>query len=84
MNHRQKFIRFLTGFGIVAGSLLSMAHAQPYPAKPVRFVSPFAPGGPTDLLSRPVGARLQETLGQPFVVDYKAGASGVIGADHVA
>ena len=55
-----------------------------YPIKPVRFVSPFPPGGPTDLLSRPVGAKLQETLGQPFVIDYRAGASGTIGADHVA
>jgi tripartite-type tricarboxylate transporter receptor subunit TctC len=72
-------------FGIVCGlAALSVAHAQPYPAKPVRIVSPFAPGGPTDLLSRPVGARLHEMLGQPFVLDYKAGAAGAIGAEYVA
>ncbi len=62
-------------------------HAQTpatYPIKPVRFISPFPPGGPTDLLSRPVGAKLQEALGQPFVIDYRAGAAGTIGADHVA
>lgn len=55
-----------------------------YPAKPVRFISPFPPGGPTDLLSRPVAAKMMEALGQPFVIDYRAGASGTIGADHVA
>lgn len=60
------------------------AHAQNYPIKPVRIVSPFAPGGPTDLLSRPVSAKLHESLGQPFVIDYKAGAAGAIGAEHVA
>ncbi len=58
--------------------------AQNYPVKAVRIVSPFPPGGPTDLLVRPAGAKLQEVLGQPFVVDFKSGASGVIGADHVA
>ena len=70
----------------------AMAYAQTpspgaglaYPVKPVRFISPFPPGGPTDLLSRPVSAKLMEALGHPFVVDYRAGASGTIGADHVA
>lgn len=62
----------------------AVAHAQNYPVKPVRFISPFPPGGPTDLLARPVGAKLQEALGQPFVIDYRSGASGTIGADHVA
>jgi tripartite-type tricarboxylate transporter receptor subunit TctC len=59
-------------------------HAQNYPTKPVRVISPFAPGGPTDILSRPINAKLHETLGQPFVLDYKAGAAGTIGADYVA
>ncbi len=68
-------------FGLAA---LPAAYAQPYPAKPVRIISPFAPGGPTDLLSRPVGAKLHEALGQPFIVDYKAGAAGAIGAEYVA
>jgi tripartite-type tricarboxylate transporter receptor subunit TctC len=72
-------------FILMLGTLLTAAAgAQTYPAKPVRFISPFPPGGPTDLLARPVGAKLQEMLGQPFVIDYKSGASGTIGADHVA
>ena len=66
------------------GNVATSAHAQNYPAKPVRIISPFAPGGPTDLLSRPVGAKLHEALGQPFILDYKAGAAGVIGAEYVA
>lgn len=69
---------------IILAALTAAVGAQPWPAKPVRLVSPFAPGGPTDLLGRPVGARLQEAFGQPFVIDYKSGASGTIGADHVA
>ena len=65
----------------------SLAHAQPaatYPVKPVRFISPFPPGGPTDILARPVAGKLQEIFGQPFVIDFRSGASGTIGADHVA
>lgn len=64
--------------------LAAIASAQTYPGKPVRFISPFPPGGPTDLLARPVGTKLQEVLGQPFVIDYRSGASGTIGADYVA
>ena len=64
--------------------MAAVTNAQTYPVKPVRFISPFPPGGPTDLLARPVGAKLMEILGQPFVIDYKSGAAGTIGADHVA
>ncbi|MDZ4360303.1 MAG: tripartite tricarboxylate transporter substrate binding protein [Variovorax sp.] len=67
------------------GAGLGSAHAQDaYPAKPVKFINNFPPGGPSDILARSVAATLQETLRQPFVVENKAGAAGNIGADQVA
>jgi len=60
------------------------AHAQPYPAKPVRLVIPFPPGGPADIIGRTVGAKLSEALGEPFVIDSKGGGNGNIGAEAVA
>mgnify|MGYP006160964257 FL=1 len=67
------------------GAGLNTAHAQDaYPAKPVKFINNFPPGGPSDILARSVAATLQETLKQPFVVENKAGAAGNIGADQVA
>ncbi|MGZ5114795.1 MAG: tripartite tricarboxylate transporter substrate binding protein [Burkholderiales bacterium] len=58
--------------------------AQEYPSKPVRIIVSFAPGGPNDLSVRPIAQKLQEILGQPFVVDYRAGANGIIGTEYVA
>src|SRR5260221_7650396 len=60
------------------------AYAQEYPAKAVRIIVPFAPGGPNDLAVRPVAQKLYELMGQPFVIDYRAGANGIIGCDLVA
>jgi tripartite-type tricarboxylate transporter receptor subunit TctC len=60
------------------------ASAQQYPTKPVRIVVPFAPGGGTDLLARIFAQRMQETYGQAFTVDNRAGAGGNIGAEIVA
>ena len=60
------------------------AQAQPWPSKPVRVVIPWPPGQATDIATRLVGQRLQEVLGQPFVMDNKPGAGGAIGTDTVA
>ena len=63
---------------------LQTAFAQPYPAKPIRLIAPFAPGGALDLIARGVGAKLSESMGQPVVVENRAGASGAIGSETVA
>ena len=60
------------------------ALAQPFPNKPIRLIAPFAPGGALDLIARGVGAKLSDSLGQPVVVENRAGASGAIGSDAVA
>lgn len=60
------------------------AHAQDFPVKAVRIIVPFAPGGPNDLVVRPLAQKLHELTGQPFIVDYRAGANGIIGTELVA
>ena len=60
------------------------AHSQSYPSKPIRIVVPFSAGGPTDITVRNIAPRLTELLGQSIVVDNKAGANGIIGAEAVA
>ena len=60
------------------------AIAQAYPTKPVMFIIGFAPGGPSDVLSRILCKKFEELLGQPFVIENKAGAGGGIAAAHVA
>jgi tripartite-type tricarboxylate transporter receptor subunit TctC len=60
------------------------AISQTFPSKPLRIVVPFSAGGPTDITARLVGPRMSELLGQPIVIDNRAGATGIIGAEMVA
>ena len=71
------------GFLLLALAALQAA-AQGYPAKPVRFVNPFPPGGPLDLMARLVADRLTPVLGKPVIVENKPGAAGNVGAAEVA
>jgi len=69
---------------IAAALALGTAFGQAYPNKPIRLIIPFAPGGSTDIVGRIMSAKLSPILGQPVVVDNKAGAGGNIGMDAVA
>ncbi|HZY18743.1 MAG TPA: tripartite tricarboxylate transporter substrate binding protein [Ramlibacter sp.] len=64
--------------------LAAQAQAPAYPAKPVKVIVPFAPGSATDQITRAFTTKVSEALGQPFVVDNKPGANGMLGADAVA
>jgi tripartite-type tricarboxylate transporter receptor subunit TctC len=75
-------------FPVVIGALAwvaaNCALCQNYPFKPVRIIVPYAPGGHTDIIARILGQKFAEAMGQSFVVENRAGAGGVIGADTVA
>src|SRR5688500_16177085 len=72
-------------FGFVVGVVLSLAvHAQEYPAKPIRIIVPFSPGGVADNSARVVAEPLAQRLGQQVVVENRPGASGNIGTQQVA
>ncbi len=75
--------RRLAALAVLAAAALP-AFGQAWPAKPVRVVVPYPPGGPVDISARLLAPRLQATLGQPFLVENKPGAGGNIGADFVA
>jgi tripartite-type tricarboxylate transporter receptor subunit TctC len=69
---------------VLAWLVLSASQAQTYPAKPVRFIVPYAAGGTSDILARQLGPKLSDAWGQPVIVENKPGANGNVGADFVA
>jgi tripartite-type tricarboxylate transporter receptor subunit TctC len=73
---------------ILAASALAaiprLGHAQAFPDRPVRIVVPYAPGGVTDTSARALGERLEKILGQPIIVENKAGGGTIIATEHVA
>jgi tripartite-type tricarboxylate transporter receptor subunit TctC len=74
-----------TALSLTLGAALpGAASAQAFPTKPIRIIIPYAPGGTTDIVGRRIGQRLSEVLGQPVVVENRAGGNTAIGADVVA
>ena len=81
-------LRYLTRFGIVCAAAVLMpaidAFAQAFPAKPIRVIVPFAPGGGTDVIARHLAAGLSEAFKRQVLVENRAGANGIIGTEIVA
>ena len=71
-------------FALTLTLTAAAAAAQDYPSKPIRFIVPFPPGGGNDTMARTVGQKLTEAFGQQVVIDNRAGAGGIIGADMAA
>ena len=87
--NRSTFLKQLTAVGIASLGMASLgalpALAQDaYPNKPIRFIVPYPPGGPTDLMARLLQTELQTRLGQPILIDNRSGAGGNVGSNEVA
>src|SRR5262245_8790602 len=82
---RREFLK-LSGSAALAGFSVTKASAQAttWPNKPVKLILPYAPGGATDLIGRPWADKLSQARGQPFVIDNRGGAGGMIGTEAAA
>lgn len=81
---RRSIVHWLVTAPLFALALAGNAAAQSYPAKQISIVVPYPPGGPTDIVARVIGQKLAERVGQPVMIDNRAGAGGNIGASAVA
>src|SRR5664279_3135127 len=69
---------------LASAGVISAEPGSAYPSKPIHYIVPFAPGGPTDIMSRAIGEKVGAAWGQQVVVDNRGGAGGNIGAETVA
>jgi tripartite-type tricarboxylate transporter receptor subunit TctC len=76
--------RFCHALLLAAGLAVSLAHAQQYPTRPLRMIVPYPPGASVDFTARLMGQKLGEALGQPVVIDNRAGAGGLIAGELAA
>lgn len=83
MNRRRSLLAAALAAAALLGSAPILA-ADPYPSRPIRIVVPYPPGGSADLIGRMVAERMSKSIGQPVVVENKAGATGAIGSEFVA
>jgi tripartite-type tricarboxylate transporter receptor subunit TctC len=82
IGHMTKRAHFLAAASLLLSALPALA--QPYPARPVRFIAPFPPGGGVDIVARALGEKLSPRLGQPVVIENKPGAGTTIGTEAAA
>jgi tripartite-type tricarboxylate transporter receptor subunit TctC len=82
VDRRRLMLAMIAGAGI--GALPGLSRADAFPSKPLRLVVPFPPGGPTDIVARPMAQLLAEVFKQNVIIDNRGGAGGSIGADMVA
>ncbi|MFC0385947.1 Bug family tripartite tricarboxylate transporter substrate binding protein [Muricoccus vinaceus] len=81
---RRGLLRASGGIAAWAGAARAQAPGSEWPSRPVRIVVPYAPGGANDILARLYGQKLSERLGQPFVIENRAGGQAIIGSEYVA
>src|SRR6202167_4929110 len=80
--HRRQFLHLASGAAALP-TVSRFASAQSYPTRPVRLIVGFAPGGSTDIVARLIGQGLSERLGQPVIIENRAGAGSNIGTEVV-
>ena len=83
---RRPFIKYLgvSAMGALATPFQSSLASPTYPTRPVKIIVPLAPGGGSDAIARLLSVNLSEKFGQPFIVENKPAASGIVGTDAVA